>query len=451
MKKAQASMKFLTTTKRSASHWSTHSPRRAQASMEFLTIYGFAFLALIVVLGAMFYLGVFDLKSLQGSTRKGFANVVPLDWSLDVNGELALSLKNNAGTKIRINEISGKIDQQQGTASTSFLLLQGAKGLLAVNGMPQLNYNDYYEMSLLIKYVDLETGYDYVESGFITGKITGNAIVSNTPTPTPTTTPTPTATPTPTPTATPIPDTTPPVVSIQSPSAITYFGRMIWFNATANELVSSCSVSIDSGSNQSLTNSTGNWNSLFTIGGIGSHNVVFYCNDLAGNTGSASRSFSLQGIPDSKLVFAGSDTSDGSFAASNLWTIDNNRDNYAVPKNAVTFDEGVYQQYEFSYNLPAGAVVINSSATLVYQKNHNQIAEAKLEAFKGSNSTWLNYAIPLPVSTNSDVTVTANLSKNFDYADFASIRLRFLARNPSNTNRFTRNNFVQVTVWYFTS
>ncbi|MBI5697891.1 MAG: DUF2341 domain-containing protein, partial [Thaumarchaeota archaeon] len=99
-----------------------------------------------------------------------------------------------------------------------------------------------------------------------------------------------------------ITDTTAPTITIQSPSNTTYNSSTqslnIWANATLNEAGSWCGVSLDSGSNNTLTNSTGNWNYLMSVTGGGSHNVVFYCNDTNGNMGSSSiRYFTLNTPP----------------------------------------------------------------------------------------------------------------------------------------------------------
>lgn len=80
-------------------------------------------------------------------------------------------------------------------------------------------------------------------------------------------------------------DTTPPVpIDVTSPINSTLVAP-VWFNLTAVDATSgigSCWYSLDGGSNVSLTNSTGNWNSL-VFPGVGSHNVEFFCNDTAGN------------------------------------------------------------------------------------------------------------------------------------------------------------------------
>jgi len=94
-------------------------------------------------------------------------------------------------------------------------------------------------------------------------------------------------------------DSTPPLVTIQSPSNITYPNNTIWFNVTLDEAGDKCLVEI-SGTNHSLTNSTGNWNYLNNTLDDGSYITPFYCNDTAGNmNGTESISFTIDTTPPS--------------------------------------------------------------------------------------------------------------------------------------------------------
>jgi hypothetical protein len=70
-----------------------------------------------------------------------------------------------------------------------------------------------------------------------------------------------------------------PTITIQLPANTTYCNNTLWFNATLNYDVSSCSYSIDNLDNDTLTNSTGNWNDYRDMDfDYCDHNVTFYCN-----------------------------------------------------------------------------------------------------------------------------------------------------------------------------
>jgi hypothetical protein len=85
-------------------------------------------------------------------------------------------------------------------------------------------------------------------------------------------------------------DTTPPIVTIESPTNTSYATATVWSNVTLNEAGSWCGLSFDGGSNVTMLNDSATHFYNQTTGlSQGSHNVRFYCNDTAGNmNGSAS-------------------------------------------------------------------------------------------------------------------------------------------------------------------
>jgi hypothetical protein len=109
-----------------------------------------------------------------------------------------------------------------------------------------------------------------------------------------------------------LPDTTPPVLSIQSPLNQTYATTSIWANVTLNEVGSWCGRSLDGGANISLQNSTGNWNNPMTGLSQGGHNVRVFCNDTAGNMASSDKHFSIS-------VWSGICENDGGFCIMGSW------------------------------------------------------------------------------------------------------------------------------------
>ena len=82
-------------------------------------------------------------------------------------------------------------------------------------------------------------------------------------------------------------DTTPPAVTIESPTNSTYYQNSVWVNVALDEEGSWCGVSLNGEANQSLTNSSGNWNLDLSVPSGGSNNVRIYCNDTAGNIGAS--------------------------------------------------------------------------------------------------------------------------------------------------------------------
>ncbi|MCK5176448.1 MAG: right-handed parallel beta-helix repeat-containing protein, partial [Candidatus Aenigmarchaeota archaeon] len=75
-----------------------------------------------------------------------------------------------------------------------------------------------------------------------------------------------------------------PQIKIISPLNQSYQTPSIWFNTTMNKIGSSCSYSVDGGTNISMDNySLYNWSGLNTDIINGGHSIVFYCSDSYGN------------------------------------------------------------------------------------------------------------------------------------------------------------------------
>jgi len=77
-------------------------------------------------------------------------------------------------------------------------------------------------------------------------------------------------------------DTTAPFIIISSPTNTTYVQNWVWANVTLNEAGSWCGVNIN-GTNQTMANSTGNYNFNMTSLADGTHQARFFCNDTSGN------------------------------------------------------------------------------------------------------------------------------------------------------------------------
>ncbi|MDD3175676.1 MAG: hypothetical protein PHU51_04320 [Candidatus Nanoarchaeia archaeon] len=80
--------------------------KKGQAAMEFLTTYGWAFLVIIVVIAGLYYMDVFDFSRALPTTCSLDHRIECGDaFSINENGEVALSLKNNLNENINITGI----------------------------------------------------------------------------------------------------------------------------------------------------------------------------------------------------------------------------------------------------------------------------------------------------------------------------------------------------------
>jgi len=80
---------------------------RAQAALEFLTTYGWAFLVILIMIGALAYFGVLKPSKLLPERCTFGSEIECQDFQITygdgTNGELKLRLKNNAGAAITVD------------------------------------------------------------------------------------------------------------------------------------------------------------------------------------------------------------------------------------------------------------------------------------------------------------------------------------------------------------
>lgn len=104
--------------------------RKGQAAMEFLTTYGWAFLVIIVVVGALYAFGVFDTSS---KLPVGCQLDTLLDcsggYSIDADGNVSLNIKN--GDIGGINVTSMTIKEQSSADSCTLNIVTGTSQIAA--------------------------------------------------------------------------------------------------------------------------------------------------------------------------------------------------------------------------------------------------------------------------------------------------------------------------------
>jgi hypothetical protein len=83
---------------------------KGQAAVEFLVTYGWAIMAVLVVLGALMYFGFFDTVKLADE-RCDFGDQLRCeDYRLNSDGWVALRLRNNLGVPIKITKFTFSSD-----------------------------------------------------------------------------------------------------------------------------------------------------------------------------------------------------------------------------------------------------------------------------------------------------------------------------------------------------
>ncbi|MBW2976518.1 hypothetical protein KY347_03675 [Candidatus Woesearchaeota archaeon] len=85
--------------------------KRSQVALEFLTTYAWAFLAILVIMGALYYFGVFDFSKFLPQKCIFPSQFECLDFSFTYDeatsqGQVKFKLVNNLGEDIRIDDVS---------------------------------------------------------------------------------------------------------------------------------------------------------------------------------------------------------------------------------------------------------------------------------------------------------------------------------------------------------
>jgi hypothetical protein len=147
--------------------------KKAQAGLDFLMTYGWALLLIVLVVGALFALGLFDVGSFLGSKASGFAQMSPVGWRVASTGAMTLMFENHAGTGVNVSSISATLGTENVTYSTPFTVASGARSnTISVGTFTGAgDVGDSYSIEVIISYTDSSTGFSYVDSGTLTGRV----------------------------------------------------------------------------------------------------------------------------------------------------------------------------------------------------------------------------------------------------------------------------------------
>lgn len=147
--------------------------KKGQAGLDFLMTYGWALLIIVLIIAALFALGVFDIGSFIGSRASGFTEVSVVAWSLADDGTFTALFENHAGKSITINSVNATYKTESIGYSTPVTLGNGKRSgtiTLGTFSSPD-STGSSYTVSIDIAYTDSETGFAYSDSGTVTGTI----------------------------------------------------------------------------------------------------------------------------------------------------------------------------------------------------------------------------------------------------------------------------------------
>ncbi|MCL6089014.1 MAG: hypothetical protein M1530_02515 [Candidatus Marsarchaeota archaeon] len=147
--------------------------KKAQAGLDFLMTYSWALLLIVLIIGVLFAMGIFDVGSFLGSRSAGFGQVRPVAWRIDTDGNLTLKLQNNAGTGVNVTNITATLGLVNVSSNASFLLPVGRQsGSLLIGNLTNSSApGSSYSLQLFIRYIDSSTNFTYTDAGTLTGRI----------------------------------------------------------------------------------------------------------------------------------------------------------------------------------------------------------------------------------------------------------------------------------------
>jgi len=148
---------------------------KAQTAMEFLITYGWAILIMLAVIAILFYLGVFNPKTVAPS-----GCVVPAGFScyafkIQGSGELVLDLVQNTGHTLYIEQIACSDEENPTYAPVNERMYSGERLRITTtcrksNGSPP-EEGEYFKGSIYLVYIDEDTNIRHKVTGEIAYRV----------------------------------------------------------------------------------------------------------------------------------------------------------------------------------------------------------------------------------------------------------------------------------------
>ena len=171
-------------------------------------------------------------------------------------------------------------------------------------------------------------------------------------------------------------DSTPPTITIQSPTNDTYNTQSVWFNVTLNEAGGWCGYSLEDAANVTMDGSGTGWYKQNSSMIDGSHNVTFSCNDTYGNMNSSAitQYFTVDIIPPQYSNNQTNSSEAGSYVLFSLY-----------------WEDDALAGYIFSFDNGTGTFV-NDSYTEMSGTGNWSNATKRVNSTVGATIRWRVYA-----------------------------------------------------------
>ena len=140
--------------------------KKSQAALEFLTTYGWAFLVILIAIGALSYFGIFDIKDIITPSKCTLApGLTCSDFKIGSEA-VQIVLTNNLGEDITIKDI--ELNSCQGNpSSSSFIIKNNQMGSFTV-GLCAIT-EKRYDSDVKVTYLG-ESGIEHTVKGEMTAR-----------------------------------------------------------------------------------------------------------------------------------------------------------------------------------------------------------------------------------------------------------------------------------------
>lgn len=147
---------------------------KGQAALDFLMTYGWAILLVILVAGALFALGIFDVGTMVGNRAVGFTQVAVEAFKVAADGTLTVKLENQVGNVVDIDYVNATyLGTTVGNSTPSIVNLGvgSSTNTITVGDLGTVGSGNSYVVTLKIGYTDKNSNFSYVETGTLNGAV----------------------------------------------------------------------------------------------------------------------------------------------------------------------------------------------------------------------------------------------------------------------------------------
>jgi len=150
--------------------------RKGQSAVEYLSVYAIAFMIVLIVIAAVYYLWTGNTPTTPYCDVS--TDITCVDFYINTTGNLSLMVRQTTGHSINVTGINCTSEENaaQITKSTNVMVSDGEQGMI-VSGQPCYksggsvavgNVGGYYNGKLFVKYVESDTNMSHSVIGRIT-------------------------------------------------------------------------------------------------------------------------------------------------------------------------------------------------------------------------------------------------------------------------------------------